>query len=1426
MDDEDAYSLIQAFLLWFFDRQHEQHRQQQQQLQLIQQQQEWLANQNQLLRSQLLSQHYLLVEQINSLSAPSRQVSFQGTGPVTNANTNSSLADEEYAVEEETISGQAPAESTPQEEGAVGEPPTDAAFDFQGLPFNITYLGEEANRFNQRFQCFSFVRRYQLRRNFAGLQEMMNLEHRIDHQFTELLQDVVQTAGPNDAISVTIMHRSFTNPIFIFGFKDNFHISRVQTALFRVSQSNSRWLEIDSTPLRFVVSVFQNARGGGKRKRPSSFYDVSSGVVPVKNDDNACGYYAFTLGLLDGLSKKYGHVFGRKQAPLSQLLDDSIVKPSPMKRQSSKFFETMKNNSRISVNLINRTKELFGDFLKTDYLYKQPMSFSILREVSERLNIKTMVVAKCADSSSKIQKPLVLNSKGDISIMLEYIIPDNNEESTHFNYIRNINVYYGTRKFCTQCWIGYKDSHTCEKACLSCNFYQFECEAVEGEWVVCDDCHVEFNSTKCFLGHKSGSIPQCRRSKKCEKCNHVYNAFNNYSEKEHRCDSIQCQRCKLYYTFGSHRCFITPLNLNNLQKQDRKNKIIVAFDIEAALSKDVDHEDTCEHRANLLVCITTCDNCFDENVDEIECSLCGGGIRSFWGETCVSAFTEYVLTLAKSASKQRQQVYIFAHNFSGYDGRFLLRELWRRRIQNLRFIFRGTKIIRITFDNVSFVDTLLLFNLPLSKLPSAFGFDGAKGYFPFLMNDGTEETWNYIGAFPERKLFSPETMNNTKEFDSWHEEERQKYFPFTDKMYNMRDEMLFYCRNDVFILINALMKFRWSIKEVAGIDPITRCFTLASISFEILRSLFLRDTLIGVTPSEGYLTGNDSTVASAYFDLLEESLGRKLQREKVLTVTNKTLKVDAFDAYNNCVYEFIGCYWHGCERCFPEMEERQRSTKQRRDQILARGFRYFPIFECEYEETRRQDAEMERKFRQRLAHYKRVKYANSFRIRDSSFGGRTENFRLGYSCRENESIGYLDFTSLYPYVLKYKMFPGEHPVIITENINYEIEKYFGFVVCHIVPPLKLNFPVLPARMNGKLIFTLCYKCADDQHKRSCVHSEDQRMLKGIWCTIEVDKALEKGYKMIDVFVVYHYEKKFNSPFQGFINMFLKIKQEASGFPSQTIDPDTYIRSYYEKEGIQLEKDKITLNPALRLIAKLLLNSLWGKLGQKTNMPRDELITTREKMKELFSDERREVVDCFLLDEDALLISWIWRNECDIYEGNTSPAVASYVTAYARLKLYTLIEEIESVREGRVLYTDTDSVIYVNREGDPEIQLGAFLGELTDELSGNYKCKAAIFMGPKSYALKLVNESTGEEKEVIKLKGISLKSEARAVINFSDLEKMIDDDNKIMHVPQRVFSAKKDEQIITSRKIEKKLQVTSDKRVTMVAGGSLPYGYAP
>lgn len=40
------------------------------------------------------------------------------------------------------------------------------------------------------------------------------------------------------------------------------------------------------------------------------------------------------------------------------------------------------------------------------------------------------------------------------------------------------------------------------------------------------------------------------------------------------------------------------------------------------------------------------------------------------------------------------------------------------------------------------------------------------------------------------------------------------------------------------------------------------------------------------------------------------------------------------------------------------------------------------------------------------------------------------------------------------------------------------------------------------------------------------------------------------------------------------------------------EKDAYIQQYYDREGILLDKDNIRVNKGLRLVAKLLLNSLW------------------------------------------------------------------------------------------------------------------------------------------------------------------------------------------------------------------------------------------
>ena len=59
---------------------------------------------------------------------------------------------------------------------------------------------------------------------------------------------------------------------------------------------------------------------------------------------------------------------------------------------------------------------------------------------------------------------------------------------------------------------------------------------------------------------------------------------------------------------------------------------------------------------------------------------------------------------------------------------------------------------------------------------------------------------------------------------------------------------------------------------------------------------------------------------------------------------------------------------------------------------------------------------------------------------------------------------------------KYKEFPVVHPIIITENFK-SIDKYY-----QIFQHRQLYFPVLSIRVNGKLIFTLCKKCAPDENQ--------------------------------------------------------------------------------------------------------------------------------------------------------------------------------------------------------------------------------------------------------------------------------------------------------------------------------------------------------
>ena len=207
-----------------------------------------------------------------------------------------------------------------------------------------------------------------------------------------------------------------------------------------------------------------------------------------------------------------------------------------------------------------------------------------------------------------------------------------------------------------------------------------------------------------------------------------------------------------------------------------------------------------------------------------------------------------------------------------------------------------------------------------------------------------------------------------------------------------------------------------------------------------------------------------------------------------------------------------------------------------------------------------------------------------------------------------EVLKYYDITSLYPYINKTAEYPVGHPEILLEEDlppDAHLKDYFGLARVQVQPPRKLLHPVLGLKVDHKLMFPLCKACAEGQQQTKCKHSDSERMWKGTYCIPELLAAEARGYKFPRIYEVYHWNKtskydaqtKKGGLFSQYVDLFLRFKQQSSDWPAWCTDDaqkDRYIADYYEKEGVQLEKDRISHNPGLRTVAKNLLNSFWGR----------------------------------------------------------------------------------------------------------------------------------------------------------------------------------------------------------------------------------------
>ena len=821
-----------------------------------------------------------------------------------------------------------------------------------------------------------------------------------------------------------------------------------------------------------------------------------------------------------------------------------------------------------------------------------------------------------------------------------------------------------------------------------------------------------------------------------------------------------------------------------------------------------------------------------------------------WGTNCIQQFLEAIHQWGEDEKKEKggatPEYTVFFHNLKGFDGVLTLNTLYNLNLKVTGQMGTGTKVLHFKHKNLTFKDSLNFLNMPLANFPKTFGLEEMKkGFFPHKFSK--LENLQYEGPIPNLQYFEPQHMSKVKkkECEEWHAEQ-----VLEGETWNFQEEMLSYCRSDVNILREGCLKFAQDTLQEAGFNPLTQCITIASTCHYFWRNHQMTPKTLAVEPIHGWggLKINQSKIALQWLYLEDLKLGgnNRIKHtrnggEQVLMVKGGKVMVDGYDVETNTVYEFQGCEYHGCPKCKPmrrhekafhhpdrTVEAVYQATLRKIELLKQAGYRVVEQWECE--------------FRRMLKHFPDLQervdcmsWVTPLNPREAFFGGRTGMATCHYQVDEGEEIHYKDVTSLYPFINKYGTYPIGHPTILLQPSNQTIQDYYGLAKVDVLAPEKLLHPVLPVRHNNKLFFPLCLKCVQDQadlpwfeRTNLCPHKDEERRITGTWCTPELLKAVEKGYTILKIHEVWHFDEdqRKTGLFAPYVNTWLKHKTEASGWPKDCNTDEKkqeYVQQYEEHEGITLDPERIEKNSGRKQVAKLMLNSFWGKFGENELRTQTTTISDEETWQKIIQDESVIVKDVRIFNEDVMEISTLKKEDANMGGGKVNIFIACFTTAQARLKLYDELDKLQS----QVLYYDTDSVIYSFKEGQVKIPTGVFLGEMTDELEGDVITEFGS-AGPKSYCY-----TTQGGKSECKNKGTKSSYEINQVLNSASMMRHIkreltdpQEERRLMEISiKNHFVRDNTDKTVSLTDLIKIFGVNWDKRVVEKGTGvTYPYGY--
>ncbi|KAL3109583.1 hypothetical protein niasHT_016927 [Heterodera trifolii] len=1133
----------------------------------------------------------------------------------------------------------------------------------------------------------------------------------------DAIQDAQNTLGGADKVGVIISSELLDQGDIILPITPI--TSNVVDAVFnqfcKVEQSKAKYVNLYGAP--FVVTVTVLNTDGLPRRRTTKgsappMLSSQSHIFKINNNDNYCLFYALELMRLYSLYKR-GIITEKRWRWINNNQTTAL-------RQK---VQLLLRDAGIPTTEPEYDAEIFIHQVQGLWSTKYPGEYKIF--IFNDYQTRPITKSDVTD----YQFPIILY-----------------HHDKHFDGIKTLSKFFNKNYYCLSCESVYerksRHSMNCSSLCHGCREVgvDYPCEAQQGYFKKCLHCNNYFYNNDCYERHQRKMARTHAATTQDKK---VGNRFEH--EVNFAAATIICTEC---------------INNGEWKNSLRGKKCQICGPHRTITFSPFDYTETT----------------VDQKI------ITQNPLRDFVGWLLFEHTKKYS-TVA------------FAHFGGRYDMTMIIKEVLAQGIHNPEIIKQGNRLYELKIKDNEYCpltilhDSYNLMPIKLSGLIKSFGLKiQDKQHFPHMFNKA-ENYNNVIPHLPPREDYCPNQKKKAdlQSFDNWYNNNYEQKFDLKEKLPE-------YCCNDVQILTHALVELRREFKQITqrngkhvGIDILWQAMTIASACVKNYALNHLKQNSLAIVPEKGYTPQqNQSALAIKYLDWYSHINNVNIQTahsrygEYVFKREGQVYQVDGYIKGTNerrdKIIEVNGCLWHGCEECFEDMDEETRmpngktlgqlrEREVRKHDILSRYVDLEVVWEHEINEQLKKDKQM-REF------FDDWKDRSPIKIRDAFHGGRTGPMKLLHTAKPGQKISYKDFTSLYPWTNFSTDYPLGHPKIISippneQTVNWRSPSdnpYKGLLKVLLLPPNNnINVTVMPIKFDERLLFPLCEKCAKQitakypnglkDNDYSCPHFNPNDRAFVSTCThLELNAALEAGYTARKLFHVLQYDQWSNNVFKSYVSEMMALKIHATGFPSWCESEEQkreYIEECWGKFAIKLDKEKMKSEPGKRYIAKLCLNSLWGRFSMRNLLSKAIIDNDESLIHQYTEDKKIELIDLEMMDEDNDVFMLTYKPKEEFVDENkySNVVISLFTTSMARLYLYEALKKVANTPGCEILYFDTDSIIYVHPEDNDPLPTGkGHLGELTDE-KPDHDILEFISAGCKNYGLKLQRKDNGHPSEM-------------------------------------------------------------------------------